>query len=161
MYPASVIDANFELNQTLKEIILKQDLCRSVTIAELKMMDASNITEKFTINSLGPGELEELVTQYGARKIKRDIYAQDASVGMQMQMFEKKLEKVSDKLSYEITHIVLRQYGQSEPFLQLTGSSIIKEIPSLKGLTSNDQLEIFQTVSSFIIVKLWERTCCN
>ena len=137
VYPTSTMDVSFALNEELKQNIQKEDMCQDVTIAELKTMDAGNTTDKFNIKvrvSIGLDDFEEIVTQFGRAKIKRDVVVEDASGKLTMDVFENKLQKLKNGQCYQITHVQLKKYGQKPACLHLTADTRVIEIAAIKGL---------------------------
>ena len=152
VYPASVTDVLFPLNQRLKKDIAVKNTCRAVNISEFEKMDPSQNTERFSIKVkllIGPDDLHEITSYWGTGRVKRDIQATDASGGIQLQMFEKKFQQVKNNFCYQITHVVLKQF-RSDTYLQLTAESEITEIEEL-GDVASTSTQCFSKLSSHYV----------
>ena len=140
VFKASLTEVQFNQNPALKESILTSKISRSVTVEQLKTVDPGKNSEKFTVRVIvhvGPDDLEDIVTTYGATKIKRDMMIKDASGEMNMQCFESKFKLFEDECSYEMTHMLLRQY-QGQIYISPSADTIITAIDKIPGLQKVD-----------------------
>ena len=135
VYPAYPREVCFSINSSLKESIQLEKASRTISVKDLRRINARINKEKFTLKgrvNLGPDEPCEIDTQYGTKMIKRDIEIEDVTGKIDLHLFTNRLGEVQHGSSYELTSLLLSDYGGSH--VSTTRESTIKVIDSLKGL---------------------------
>ena len=135
VYPASPRDITFSINSSLKETIQLEKASRKISVKDLRRINARINKEKFTLKgriNLGPDEPREIDTQYGTKMIKKDIEVEDITGKIDFHLFSNRLEEIQHGSSYELTSLLLSDYGGTH--VSTTRDSTITLIEPLKGL---------------------------
>ena len=93
---------------------------------------------------------------WGPKKIKRDIYVDDPSGRINMQVFESKVALFEDGKCYKITHATLNKF-LGGLHVSLNADTRVTEIPEIKGLkpivsaTKSLRIDMFSAVRNIHI----------
>lgn len=136
IYSAPPAECHFTLNEMLKKNLQLEKVSNETTIAALKKIDTVRNKDRFTITgrvSMGSEEPTPINTSYGPVAIKRDMFIEDNTGKINMQIFENKLDWFTHGKSYKITSMTLNSFNHNI-HVGLHRESNVTEITDIKNL---------------------------
>ena len=132
------IDVEFKLNCELKLSIEMEKESRETKIGNLTNINASANTELFTVTGkviMGTNNLDQITTANGFAAIKRDVYIQDETGFINLQIFENRLREFKQNCFYKITCAKPSSYRRNI-YLSLTKNTVITSAAEIENLTA-------------------------